>query len=81
MNKYFLTEDQLAIQDAIAATRLKGVPNNLEFRGELTKDPRFIKGGGGLQGVGDVVTALLGVGAAQALGLGGAGGAGDDRNR
>jgi hypothetical protein len=33
------------MKEAIAATRLKGVPNNLEFLGELVKDPRFEAGG------------------------------------
>jgi len=32
------------IREAIAATQLKGVPNNLEFLGELVKDPRFEAG-------------------------------------
>ncbi|KIZ06735.1 UreA carboxylase [Monoraphidium neglectum] len=30
--------------EAIAATRLQGVPNNLEFLGHIVKDPRFIAG-------------------------------------
>ena len=32
------------MQEAIAATRLKGVPNNLEFLGELAREPRFVAG-------------------------------------
>jgi urea carboxylase len=40
------------MREAIAGTKLKGVPNNLEFLGELVKDPRFEAGEapGGFEG-------------------------------
>jgi acetyl/propionyl-CoA carboxylase alpha subunit len=52
------------MQAAIAATRLAGVPNNLEFLGELVKDARFIKGGGGVGAVAHGVGRLMGADAA-----------------